>query len=461
MLEIVKNLQIYAEEQPNVIALQFDDEQLTYAEFYEAIKEALSDYQGLLSATRVGLLSESPMTNMIHYFAVLMQDAVPCFLDASWPMSTIDKLINTYNIQYIAKNDAQLIPTQSLNLKDSFFEEQAQIHNLLHIGFTSGTTGLPKAYYRNEPSWLASYIENEKLLHHDEAIFIAPGPLAHSLSLYTCIYALWSGRTFIGQRHFEASQLMQCIQRQSKSIALFLVPTMLSQLIHMPNKTKTLTSILSSGAKLSSQLFQDVTTTFSQANIIEFFGTSEASFISYNFNQTAPTDSVGQLFPNVTYQLEEQDKDQIGLLHVKSNMTFSGYVNRKVIQPESWIETGDYAYIKDQYLYLVSRKSERLIIGGKNIYPTAVEQRVKQLDGIDEAVMIGEPHTRFGEIAVLVYMGHRELDYLSLRRYLLQTLSRYEVPSKLVKVSALPFTNSGKVARGTLRELYLKGELEV
>ena len=33
--------------------------------------------------------------------------------------------------------------------------------DLLHIGFTSGTTGLPKAYYRNEPSWIGSYAENE------------------------------------------------------------------------------------------------------------------------------------------------------------------------------------------------------------------------------------------------------------------------------------------------------------
>lgn len=461
MLEILKNLQHYAKEQPDKSALCFNDQCLNYKELWDAIEQAKVSINDLPQGARVGLLSKSPMVNMINYLAVLSLEAVPCFLDYQWSTSTINQLVDRYDISYLIKRRHSLETTATSQVNAHVFNEQHQVSRLLHIGFTSGTTGLPKAYYRNEPSWLASYIENEKLLHHDESIFIAPGPLAHSLSLYTCIYALWSGRTFIGQQYFDAQQLMQHIQRQTQSIALFLVPTMLSKLVHMPSETKMLTSILSSGAKLSPQLFQDVTTTFPQANIIEFFGTSEASFISYNFNQTAPIDSVGQLFPNVTYQLEEQDSDQIGLLHVKSNMTFSGYVNRKVIQPESWIETGDYAYVKDQNLYLVSRKSERLIIGGKNVYPTAVEQRVKQLDGIDEAVMIGEPHTRFGEIAVLIYMGHRELDYLSLRRYLLQTLSRYEVPSKLVKVNTMPFTNSGKVARSTLRELYLKRELEI
>ena len=52
-------------------------------------------------------------------------------------------------------------------------------------------------------------------------------------------------------------------------------------------------------------------------DLIEFFGTSEASFISYNLNQSAPEQSVGTLFPNVEIQLLEQDSNQIGLLMVK------------------------------------------------------------------------------------------------------------------------------------------------
>ena len=48
-------------------------------------------------------------------------------------------------------------------------------------------------------------------------------------------------------------------------------------------------------------------------------------------------------------------------------MIYSGYVDVGVVQPHSWIETGDYAYIQNNQLYLVSRKSDRLIIGVKYI----------------------------------------------------------------------------------------------
>ena len=63
--------------------------------------------------------------------------------------------------------------------------------------------------------------------------------------------------------------------------------------------------------------------------------------------------------------LEAQDDRKIGLLKVQSNMIYSGYVDVEVVQPHSWIETGDYAYIQNNQLYLVSRKSDRLIIGVK------------------------------------------------------------------------------------------------
>ena len=66
-------------------------------------------------------------------------------------------------------------------------------------------------------------------------------------------------------------------------------------------------------------------------------------------------------------------------------MIFSG-INQSVILPETWIKTGD-AYIKDNQLYLVSRQNERLIIGGKNVYPQVIEQMIKNMDGVEEAML--------------------------------------------------------------------------
>ena len=52
-------------------------------------------------------------------------------------------------------------------------------------------------------------------------------------------------------------------------------------------------------------------------------------------------------------------------MKVQSNMIYSGYVDVEVVQPHSWIETGDYAYIQNNQLYLVSRKVTDLLLGVK------------------------------------------------------------------------------------------------
>ena len=205
---------------------------------------------------------------------------------------------------------------------------------------------------------------------------------------------------------------------------------MLHQLVNKDLYASNIKTIFSSGAKLSKEQFDNVTQRYPYIDLIEFFGTSEASFISYNLNQSAPEQSVGTLFPNVEIQLLEQDSNQIGLLMVRSDMTFSGYVNEHVVD-ETWIETGDYAYFENRNLYLVGRKSDRLIVGGVNVYPSEIERLVMKLNCVEEAIIIGQPHHKFGEILVLLYTGNEELEYIKLKQYLTKYLSRYEVPSKI------------------------------
>lgn len=251
---------------------------------------------------------------------------------------------------------------------------------------------------------------------------------------------------------------MRLINQLNKSTAIFVVPTMVQQLISTQLHCSLIKSILSSGAKLTLQQFQQISTLYPQANLIEFFGTSEASFISYNFNQSCPAHSVGKLFPHVETQLLNQDDDAVGLLAVRSEMVFSGYVGQSN-QEGSWIKTGDFAYIKNQHLFLVGRESDRIIVGGINVYPTAIESLIMDIEGIDEALVIGIPHAKFGEIAILLYSGKVQLNYRQIKSFLMKQLSRQEVPSKLKKIDHMIYTESGKIARKEMKNKFINGEL--
>ena len=142
-------------------------------------------------------------------------------------------------------------------------------------------------------------------------------------------------------------------------------------------------------------------------------------------------------------KLFEKDSKHIGLLKVRSEMTFSDMLVKNKFQMSGLRQR--LCTTRNRNLYLVGRKSDRLIIGGVNVYPSEIEQRVMNIEGVSEAIVIGEPHHKFGEIAVLLYTGIKELKYSEVKTCLKNHLSRYEVPSKIRKLTVCITLNLEKL----------------
>lgn len=455
-MQLLKNIEMHAQYQPYDCALQFDAELISYKALQARIVAIVEQLHDIPENQCVALTMNNPMSTILYYLALIKKGCIPCVMDFRWTQEQVNKLIEKYDIAYLINNDLKVILFKQVE------QNTTEIDNILHIGFTSGTTGLPKAYYRNELSWLYSYEETEKLMENEIDTMIAPGPLSHSLSLFVCIFALYSGRKFIGQQQFNAKVLMNKMKTDKtiKHCALFVVPTMLDTCVAWNSSVQQIRYIFTTGDKLQHRLRNSVTMLFPNATLIEFFGTSEASFISYNYNNEAPSHSVGKLFPNVTVNLDQVDEYGIGKLKVKSNMVFSGYIGDSHPN-DDWIEIGDFASLNSEgYLYLHGRQHDRMIIGGRNVYPSEIERFAQNFKEFKEVLVISESHSKFGEIAVLLYTANQEVTYREFKHYLTQYLARYQVPSKLVKVSKMYYTQSGKIARKLMRSLYLKGELK-
>ncbi|KIX90748.1 hypothetical protein TP70_06400 [Staphylococcus microti] len=449
-MKLIKQIAYYAGQQPQEVALSIGQTSVTYQQLWRQVQEVIRSLPDACVGCDVALSFKQMETFIVSYLALLHKGAVPCVMDPQWTTARREALYEHYHISFV---------WDDTGLQETGYQSiQHHCEDLLHIGFTSGTTGLPKAFYRNEVSWVASFEENERLLADDVIVqrpmMGALGPYAHSLTLYVLVYALFYGRTFIGQNDYDVTQCQRTIAHLERVCALFLVPTMVHDWLRLSSQTKQIAYIFVSGDKLSPTLHEKLKLKLPLTTVYEFFGTSEASFISVNRDQTAPLQSVGHLFPNVQVRIDEQDTRGIGKLYVKSSMTFSGYVGEQL---PDWIETGDYASVKEDVLYLHGRTQDRMIIGGKNISPFMIEQALKTIDGIDEVVIVRQQHAKFGELALALYEGNPELTYRFVREQLQASLSRYEWPSKLICVAKLPRTSSGKVSRRAAQLLYEQG----
>ncbi|MDE9824452.1 AMP-binding protein [Staphylococcus pseudintermedius] len=451
-MELLKRLETYAVERPEHIAIRMDDVTLTYETLWRDVQKESEALPTNISHQNVMLTHTQTLDFIVAYLATLVRQGVPCVLGPQWSTEQRDALIKLHRMPYVWGDEGLTSTSHEPAHK------APMIPQCLHIGFTSGTTGLPKGFMRDLPSWIASFEVNDTLLDASTQTYMALGPYAHSLTLYVLIYALWNGKTFIGQDRYDMAKSLVYVAELQQTCALFIVPTMVYDGIHLGEQSQWIRHIFISGDKLPASRHTQLKKIFPESAIDEFFGTSEASFISVNRNQTAPLDSVGRLFPNVTVTLRERDDAGIGQLFVKSPMTFSGYLGEASVN--EWIATGDYARIENDVLYLKGRVQDRLIIGGKNVYPAVIEQHLKQRPEIVDVVIVRLPHDKLGELAIALYTGPEQLDIQAVRHWLSSRVSRYEIPSKFIYVATLPYTESGKVSRKMAQTCYERGDYQ-
>ncbi|MEJ2169343.1 MAG: hypothetical protein P8X90_27855 [Desulfobacterales bacterium] len=115
-------------------------------------------------------------------------------------------------------------------------------------------------------------------------------------------------------------------------------------------------------------------------------------------------------------------------------------------------------------MYLCGRKSDVIIIGGKNIYPHDVEQIVDKMPEIKPgrvvAVGVADQHMGTEKLVIVAELkaplskAHQKKLKLEIRRNVLQTMGVTVADLHLVEGRWVPKSTSGKIARAAGREKY-------
>lgn len=143
-----------------------------------------------------------------------------------------------------------------------------------------------------------------------------------------------------------------------------------------------------------------------------FFGAGIKLLEGYGLTETAPILSVrkesnpvfgtiGQLLPDVEHRVVDSDGTVLppghkGTLYVKSEQIMQGYYKRpdktaEVLQ-DGWLNTGDVAiFTHSGDLKILGRTKETIVLlGGENIEPVPIEDRLNASEAIQQAMVVGQ-----------------------------------------------------------------------
>lgn len=117
---------------------------------------------------------------------------------------------------------------------------------------------------------------------------------------------------------------------------------------------------------------------------------------------------------------------------------------------DGWFETGDAGLVNhDGSIRILGRTSDMIITGGEKVVPSEVESALESLPGIREALVVGMPDEKWGQIVTALLVSdtdpHPQSDAIVCG--LAARLARWKSPRRIAWVSSLPFTSAGKRSR--------------
>ena len=345
-----------------------------------------------------------------------------------------------------------------------------------YIIYTSGSTGKPKGVVISHRA-LNNFIVGMK-----EAIGFFPGEkvlcctsVSFDIFVLESLVSLSCGCSVVlanNAQQMQAKELCDLIYNHRIN-KLQMVPVRLQVILNEAARRKedvfaSVDTVMIGGEAYSINLVKALRERFS-GNIYNMYGPTETTVWS-SVKKIEEEDEeivLGRPIANTMFYLLDEYFNVVpygvpGNLYIGGDGLANGYLHREDLTQERFIDnpfikgqkmydTGDLAKWtrRGEVLYL-GRRDFQVKIGGYRIECSEIEGVMEAFPGIEQAVVI-----KSGEYSEAVLCGfytvQQEVSEEELRKYLLEKLPAYMVPTVLVKLDEFPMTPNKKIARNMLK----------
>lgn len=503
-----------AENCPDRVALIHKNKRITYKEFNSYVNKLANSFinKNVKKGDRIAVLIHNCADYFIIYYAAAKIGAifVPInnllkekeLIDV---IEYIEPQIIVYDIDYLntinkLKDKFVILEYIKLNSSDEDDEddEDLTLEKLITVGediepdikiydediatifLTSGTTGTPKGAMRtHKHNYFNAFAELSELNISNQDIFYIVFPLYHVFAEDHIRHFLRYNTIVIKhEMGFEPEEVLDTITQENITV-ISLVPTMLYSLLGQDLNNYDLSSlrlIYYAGSPIPFKVLKEAASRIN-TQFMQSWGQTETGpsalwlspedhKLEGDQEKLKKLKSAGK--PGFHYEAKIVDQDgievgidQVGELIVRSEAMMIGYwklpEKTDQVMNKGWLYTGDMCkYDENYYIYIVDRKNDTIISGGKNIYPKEIEDVIYTHESVAEVTVVGVPDEYFVEAvkAIVVLKEGNNATEDEIIKLCKNNLASFKKPRSVEFWDSLPKSNTGKILKRNIVDIY-------
>ena len=444
----------------------------------EASQRVLFDAYTVVDTAVIGLAVSKLGATICPINPILGTHERQTIIERLGPVAVIDR-VDTQNAVSLETPDTPLFI--NMRLPNAVIEQEMPRGTAAIIGFTSGTTGVPKAVPHTAAAlnYTARVTAGIAGLQSGEPIMaISPLSSAPGWAFYIHM-GLTLGSPLVLAEKWDAYRVLDLMMKHQVAWGMC-VPTHLHMMLDLAisgewNGHLTSMRALAVGGSPNTETMVKNAEEYLALKVLRMFGMSEClGHASILLNDPPERHLTYDGVPYPGTHLEAYDEDgkilprgKVGQAGVRGPSLFLGYLpglggDQDCFTPDGAFLTGD-RIVRDAegYVKVVGRIKDQIIRGGLNIDVSEVEQALASHPAVTEAVLVGRPDDRLGErlCAVIVPSDSPGPTLEELCDHVQALgLAKYKSPEFLILVEELPTTHFGKLDKKKMKKMAEKAQ---
>jgi amino acid adenylation domain-containing protein len=482
--------------QANAIAVQFQDQTLTYAQLNQRANQ-LAHYllqQGVMPKDRISVCVEPSLEIMVCVLAIFKAGATYVPLDPTHPTDRLGAIVEDTQPKLLL-TQAHLLPhlpqssvaafcldrdwAHVATLSTENLKRALDLDQTAYVVYTSGTTGNPKGVmvaHRNLVHYIL--VAQQQFRFNSQDVMPAIARFTFSINLFELFTPLVAGGRLVVLEREHILDFKRMVETLQQVTVAHLSPSLLRKLLAYIKETgidsqtfKALKHISSGGDMVPADLLETMRQVFTQSEIYVIYGSSEVScmgtFYAVPTDQPVAKTRVGKPFSHVSVRLYDEQQNPVpvgvvGEVYFSGAGIVQGYLNREELTQEKFIlidgqrfyRMGDMGrFDADGNLELLGRSDFQIKLRGIRIEPTEIEMTLRQAPGIRDSIVAARELGK-SEKSLIAYVvpthPSQKLDLEEIRRFLQTKLPDYMIPVGFVVLEALPVNLNQKIDRRAL-----------